>query len=46
MATTGFNKLLVFSADFSAAVPEMLALLGFAALFGIIAVWRFRTSAV
>jgi len=45
-ATTGFNKLLVFSADFSAAVPEMLALLGFAALFGIIAVWRFRTSAV
>ena len=45
-ATTGFNKLLVFSADFSAAVPEMLALLGFAALFAIIAVWRFRTSAV
>jgi ABC-2 type transport system permease protein len=45
-ATTGFNKLLVFSADFSAAVPEMLALLGFAALFGIVAVWRFRTSAV
>jgi ABC-2 type transport system permease protein len=45
-ATTGFNKLLVFSADFNAAVPEMLALLGFAALFGIVAVWRFRTSAV
>jgi ABC-2 type transport system permease protein len=45
-ATTGFNKLLVFSADFSAAVPEMLALLGFAALFAIIAVCRFRTSAV
>ena len=45
-ATTGFNKLLVFSSDFSAAVPEMLALLGFAVLFGIIAVWRFRTSAV
>jgi len=45
-ATTGFNKLLVFSADFGAAVPEMLALLGFAALFGIIAVCRFRTSAV
>jgi len=45
-ATTGFNKLLVFSADFSAAVPEMLALLGFAALFAIIAAWRFRTSAV
>ncbi|MFC1873037.1 ABC transporter permease [Chloroflexota bacterium] len=45
-ATTGFNKLLVFSADFSAVVPEMLALLGFAVLFGIVAVWRFRTSAV
>jgi len=45
-ATTGFNKLLVFSADFSAAVPEMLALLGFAILFGTFAVWRFRTSAV
>ena len=45
-ATNGFNKLLVFSADFSAAVPEMLVLLGFAALFSIIAVLRFRTSAV
>jgi len=45
-ATTGFNKLLVFGADFSAAVPEMLALLGFAAVFGTIAVLRFRTSAV
>ncbi|MFC1914830.1 ABC transporter permease [Chloroflexota bacterium] len=45
-ATTGFNKLLVFNADFSAATPEMLALLGFAILFGVVAVWRFRTSAV
>ena len=45
-ATTGFNKLMVFGADFSAAVPEMLALVGFAAIFGIIAVWRFRTSSV
>ncbi len=44
-ATAGFNKLLVFSGDFSAAVPEMLALLGFAVVFGIIAVYRFRTSA-
>jgi len=44
-ATTGFNKLMVFGADFSAAVPEMLALVGFAILFGLIAVWRFRTSA-
>ncbi|MBT9163692.1 MAG: hypothetical protein DDT24_00612 [Chloroflexi bacterium] len=45
-ATTGFNKLMVFGADFSAAVPEMLALIGFTAVFGIIAIWRFRTSAV
>ena len=34
-ATTGFKKLLVFSADFCALVPEMLALLGFAVLFGM-----------
>ncbi len=45
-ATTGFNKLLVFGADFSAAIPNMCALAGFALLFGIIAVFRFRTSAV
>ncbi len=45
-ATTGFNKLLVFGGDFSAAVPEMLALLGFTALFAAIALLRFRTSAV
>jgi ABC-2 type transport system permease protein len=45
-ATTGFNKLMVFGADFSAAVPEMLALVGFAAAFAIVAVWRFRTDAV
>jgi ABC-2 type transport system permease protein len=44
-ATTGFNKLMVFGADFSAAVPNMLALVGFAAVFAIIATWRFRTSA-
>ena len=29
-ATTGFNKLMLFGADFSAALPQMLALLGFA----------------
>jgi ABC-2 type transport system permease protein len=45
-ATTGFNKLIVFGADFSAAVPEMLALIAFATVFGIIALWRFRASAV
>ncbi len=44
-ATTGFNKLMLFGAGFGAVVPEMLVLLGFAALFSAIAVWRFRTSA-
>jgi ABC-2 type transport system permease protein len=44
-ATIGFNKLMVFSADFSAVVPEMIALIAFALAFGIIAVWRFRTDA-
>ena len=37
---------LVFGADFAAVVPEMLALIAFAVIFGIIAIWRFRTSAV
>ncbi|MFP3974954.1 MAG: ABC transporter permease, partial [Dehalococcoidia bacterium] len=45
-ATSGFNKLMVFGAEFSSAVPEMIALVVFAILFGVIAVWRFRTSAV
>lgn len=45
-ATTGFNELMLFGADFGAVVPEMLVLLGFAVVFGLIAVWRFRTSAV
>lgn len=45
-ATTGFNKLMVFGADFTAVVPEMLALIGFAMVFSMIAIWRFRTSAV
>jgi len=45
-ATTGFNKLMVFGADFSAVVPEMLALAGFTAVFIVIGVTRFRMSAV
>ena len=45
-ATTGFNKLMLFGAEFGAVIPEILVLLGFAALFSAIAVWRFRTSAV
>ncbi len=44
-ATAGFNKIMVFGADFGAAVPSMLALLVFTVIFGLIAVWRFRTSA-
>jgi len=45
-ATTGFNKLMVFGAEGSAAVPEMAVLIVFAVVFGIVAVIRFRTSAV
>jgi ABC-2 type transport system permease protein len=45
-ANTGFNKLMLFGADFSDVIPEMLILVGFTVLFGIIAVWRFRTDAV
>ena len=43
-ATTGFNKLMLFGADFGDALPSMLALLIFALIFGAIAIWRFRTS--
>ncbi len=45
-AIIGFNKLMLFGADFSAVVPEMLVLISFTAVFGIIAIYRFRTSAV
>ena len=45
-ATTGFNKLMLYGADFGAVVPEMLVLVGFTVVFGIIAIWRFRTSSV
>jgi len=44
-ATTGFNKLLVFGADFKAVVPEMLVLAAFALAFGLVAVIKFRTEA-
>jgi ABC-2 type transport system permease protein len=43
-ATTGFNELMVFGGNFSGAVPNMLAVAGFAVVFGIIAITRFRTS--
>jgi len=45
-ATEGFNKLMLFGADFGAAAPEILALLVFTVIFSAIAVWRFRTSSV
>ncbi len=44
-AVEGFNKIMLYGADFGAAVPGMLALVGFTVIFGVIAVWRFRTSA-
>jgi ABC-2 type transport system permease protein len=44
-ATDGFNKLMLFGANFGDAVPSMVALLVFTVIFGSIAVWRFRTSA-
>jgi ABC-2 type transport system permease protein len=44
-ATMGFNKLMLFGANFGDAVPSMLALLVFTVIFSAIAAWRFRTSA-
>ncbi|MDD4876462.1 MAG: ABC transporter permease, partial [Dehalococcoidales bacterium] len=43
-ATTGLHKLMVFGADFNAVIPEILILISFAVVFGIIAIYRFRTS--
>ncbi len=45
-ATEGFNKLMLFGADFGDAVPSMLALLVFTIIFGVIGIWRFRTSSL
>jgi len=44
-ANTGFNKLMVFGGDFGSVAIEMLALVGFAVAFGLIAIWRFRIGA-
>ncbi len=44
-ANNGFNKLMLFGADFADVAPEMLALVIFTIIFGSIAVWRFRTAA-
>ena len=43
-ANTGFNKLMLFGAEFGDVAGEMVALLMFAILFGSVALWRFRTS--
>ena len=43
-ANTGFNKLMLFGAEFADVAAEMLALLMFAVLFAAVALWRFRTS--
>jgi ABC-2 type transport system permease protein len=43
-ATSGFNKLMVFGANFGDAVSSMLALLVFTVIFGAIAIWQFRVS--
>lgn len=45
-ATEGFNKLMLFGADFGDVVPSILALLVFTIIFGAIGIWRFRTNAV
>ncbi len=44
-ANDGFNKLMLFGASGSDALPQMLALAGFAAAFLIIAALNFRTAA-
>ena len=44
-ATTAFNKLLIFGGDFNSVVPNMLVLIGFMVIFGLIAILRFRTEA-
>jgi ABC-2 type transport system permease protein len=44
-ATTAFNKLLIFGGDFNSVVPNMLVLVGFMVVFGLIAVLRFKTEA-
>jgi ABC-2 type transport system permease protein len=43
-ATDGFEKLMVFGANFGDAVPAMLALLVFTVIFGGIAIWQFRVG--
>jgi ABC-2 type transport system permease protein len=44
-ATTAFNKLMIFGGNFSSVMPNMLVLIGFGIVFGVIAILRFRTEA-
>ncbi|MGP8079517.1 MAG: ABC transporter permease [Dehalococcoidales bacterium] len=44
-ATTAFNKLLIFGGNFSSVAPNMLVLIGFGVVFGVMAILRFRTEA-
>ena len=44
-ANGGFNKLMLFGAEFGDVTQEMIALATFAAVFLTIALWRFRVSA-
>ena len=44
-ANGGFNKLMLFGAEFGDVTQEMIALAAFAAVFLAVALWRFRTSA-
>ena len=43
-ANTGFNKVMLFGAEFGDVTAEMLALVVFAVVFTVVALWRFRTS--
>ncbi len=43
-ATEGFNKIMLFGANFGDVLPSMLALAVFTLAFGVIGIWRFRTS--
>ena len=43
-ANTGFNKLMLFGAEFGDVLLEMAALIAFALAFVAVALWRFRLS--
>ena len=43
-ANTGFNKLMLFGAEFADVVPEMVALAAFAVVLLTAALWKFRLS--